>query len=509
MRSRRRPRRRERGRPALLNVPFGEVRNPLPPVEWVSAEGVRKIHEAALEILENTGLDFLDDEALHIWEQAGARVDHQNRHVWPDRGLIMEAVGRAPDQFTWRARNSNHNVHIGGNHVTFAPSSGMAYISSLDAGRRTGSLEDFETILRLAQACNLLHFAGGPNIACQDIPTNIRHLKRLFAVYTLTDKPARDVGHGRVIPADNLEMARLVFGDPLPAEPVTGGVINVNSPLRYDERMLGGLISFARSGQVSIVTPFIMAGAMSPVSMAAALAQQHAEALAGVALTQLVRPGAPVIYGGFTMNVDMRSGSPAFGSPEGAWAILTGAQMARHCGLPYRSSGSLTNAKTADAQSAYEAQWTLWPAILAHANLVLHAAGWVDSGLTVSLEKFVIDLETLAMFRHLLHGFELSGDSFALDMIAEVGPGGHHFGTSHTQQHYESAFFQPFLADRQGYEPWLAGGGHSAEQRANALWKQVLRDYEPPPLDDGIRQALAEFVARREGELQDHELYNQ
>jgi trimethylamine--corrinoid protein Co-methyltransferase len=301
-------------------------------------------------------------------------------------------------------------------------------------------------------------------------------------------------------------MMRLVYGS-LDGDPVTGDVINVNSPLRYDERMLGGLISYARAGQVTFITPFILAGAMSPATMAAALAQQNAEVLAGAALTQIIRPGAPVIYGGFTTHVDLRGGSPAFGTPEGAWAALVGGQLARRYGLPYRGSGALTNSQTADAQAAYESLWTLWPAVLAHTNLMMHAAGWVDGGLTVSFEKFVIDLENLAMFQRFLGGFAVDEDALALAAIAEVGPGGHHFGTAHTAARYRDAFHASSLADRRGYDAWAAAGSEGVARRANRVWKEMLAQYEPPPLDPAIAEALDDYVARRERELEGSRLY--
>jgi trimethylamine--corrinoid protein Co-methyltransferase len=272
--------------------------------------------------------------------------------------------------------------------------------------------------------------------------------------------------------------------------------------------MLGGLITYARAGQVCFITPFILAGAMSPITMAAALAQQNAEALAGVALTQLVRPGAPVIYGGFTTNVDMRSGSPTFGSPEGAWALLVGAQLARYYKLPYRGSGSLTNAKTPDAQAAYETMWTLWPAVQAHTNLVMHAVGWLEGGLTASYEKFIIDVELLAMFYHFLEGFTIDEETLALEMIAQVGPGGHHFATPHTQARYRTEFYQSALADRQNYDTWREAGSPDTMQRANRLWKELLAQYEQPPLDPAIKEALGDYVARRERELEGKNLYD-
>ena len=499
-----------RPRPAatlpLLDIPFHPPRHPRPPYDWLDPEGVERLHNASLDILEQVGIDFLDDEAFDIWQRAGADVDRASRRVRLDRGLVLEAIASAPRSFRWRARNPAHDVVIGGNTIAFGPCGGMAYATDLDRGRRPGTMADYENLLRLSQSCHALHFAAWEQVTAQDVGVNIRHLHRVRAACRLTDKVIMEGAHGRVITADTLAMLRLVFGD-LDGDPVTGDVINVNSPLRYDERMLGGLITYARAGQVTFITPFILAGAMSPVTMGGALAQQNAEVLAGVALTQLIRPGAPVLYGGFTTNIDLRRGSPAFGTPEGAWAALVGGQMARRYGLPYRGSGGLTSSQTADAQAAAESLWNLWPAVLAHTNLIMHAAGWVDGGLTVSFEKFILDLENLAQFQHFLGGFALDEDALALDAITEVGPGGHHFGTAHTQARYRTAFFPATVADRQGHDAWLAAGAEDAARRANRVWKAMLAAYEPPPLDPAAAEALDDYVARRERELIDLRLY--
>jgi trimethylamine--corrinoid protein Co-methyltransferase len=287
-----------------------------------------------------------------------------------------------------------------------------------------------------------------------------------------------------------------------------GGVINASSPLRYDERMIGGILTFARANQVLIITPFILAGAMSPITMAAAVAQQNAEALAGIALAQLARPGSPVIYGGFATNVDMRSGSPAFGTPEGAWATIVGAQMARRYGLPYRNSGSLNTSKSPDAQAVYETMWAIWPAVLAHSNFIMHAVGWLEGGLTVSYEKMIIDMESLAMFQHFFQEVEISDETLALDMIADIGPGGHHLGTPHTQARYQTEFYAPILADRQNYESWQQSDVGDTAVRAHKIWQQLLKDYEAPPLDEAIHEALQAFVTRRQQELEGVDLYS-
>jgi trimethylamine--corrinoid protein Co-methyltransferase len=490
----------------LLAIPFRNLRNPRPAYNWLEPEALERIHDASLDILENVGLDFLDNETLDIWQRAGARVDRAARHVWIDRGLALEALATAPASFRWRARNPTHDVIIGGDAIAFGPCGGMVYVTNLDRGRRVGTMADYEQLLKLSQSCHALHFAAWEQVTAQDVAVNVRHLHRVRAGLTLTDKVVMEGAHGRVITADTLAMMRLVYGS-LDGDPVTGDVINVNSPLRYDERMLGGLITYARAGQATFITPTILAGAMSPATMAAALAQQNAEVLAGVTLTQLVRPGAPVLYGGFTAHIDLRSGSPAFGTPEGAWAALVGAQLARRYGLPCRGSGALTTSKATDAQAAYESLWTLWPAVLAHTNLIMHAAGWIDGGLTVSFEKFVIDLENLAMFQHFLEGFTVDDDTLALESIAEVGPGDHHLGTAHTQARYRTAFYPTSLSDRLGYDTWALAGGEDAATRANHVWKEMLAHYEPPPLAPAIAEALDDYVARRERELISAKLY--
>ncbi|MBI3241117.1 MAG: trimethylamine methyltransferase family protein [Chloroflexi bacterium] len=504
---RRAARRQQRSEIPLAKLPFQELRNPFPPLEIVPPEGIEKIHNASLDLLENTGICVMDEEALSLFEHAGARVDHQSQMVWLDRGWLMEIVARAPAEFTWRARNLQRNVRIGGNNIALAANGGMAYASNLDVGRRRGTLQDYEAFLKLGQMCNVIHINAGELVAIQDIPSSARHLRRLLANFLYTDKAILEAAHGRVIPLDCFEMAKMVFGT-LDGDPVFGGVINVSSPLRYDNRMAGGLISYARAGQVAIVTPFISAGAMGPITVAGALTQQNAEALTGIALTQIVKPGVPVIYGNFTTPTDMKSGAPAFGTPEAAWATLASAQLARRYKLPFRGSGSLNNSKVPDAQATWESHWSLWPALFAHTNFVLHSVGWLEGGLTASYEKWIIDAETLAMFFHFFKGFEISDETLALDMIAEVGPGGHHFGTPHTQARFATEFYQSTLADRLGYETWHAAGEWDATKRAHAIWKEMLAHYEPPPLDPVLQQALTEFVARREKELEGKNLYD-
>lgn len=465
----------------------------------LTPEQEERIHAASMYILEEIGLEFLDDEALACWKAAGAKVDRSQRRVWIGRDLLLEAVSRAPAAFTLHARNPAHSVRVGGNAINFVTMAGMPYFSDLDEGRRPGTLELYQRMLKLSQVCSPIHIIEGVLVEPQDVPVAVRHLEKGVSQLTMTDKAYHTASHGREIAGDYVEMAAIVFGgrERLQRMPVFAAVVNVNSPLRYDDRMLGGLITYARAGQCSIITPFILAGAMSPVTLASALAQQNAEALAGVALTQLINPGCPVVYGGFTTNVDMQTGSPAFGNPEGALALLAGAQLARRYGLPYRGSGSLTTAKAPDAQAALETQWTLWPAVMAHANLIVHAAGWLEGGLVCSIEKFILDLEGLAMMHRFLEGVEVTDETLALASIAEVGPGGHHFGTAHTLARYEHVFYQPLLSDRQNYQTWQENGAQDAVVRANRIAKMLLDLYEQPPIDEAVREELLEFIEKR------------
>jgi trimethylamine--corrinoid protein Co-methyltransferase len=493
----------------LAHIPWLTITNNMPPLGRLDSEAEEKIHEASMRILEEIGFLFLDAEALDMWDQAGAKVDYKQQQVWFDRHLIMELVANAPSQFTWRARNPVHNVTVGKNHITFAPNGGTVYVQDLEYGRRPGLMKDYTNLQKMVQMCNALHYTGDQLIVPHDIPVSFRHLQRSLAAFTLTDKAYMEAAHGRIIAADAVQMAKIVFGRDIgqSSEPVLGGIINAGSPLRYDDRMIGGLLTFARANQALIFTPFILAGAMSPITMAAAVAQQNAEALAGIALAQLARPGAPVLYGGFATNLDMRTGGPAFGTPEGAWATLVGAQMARRYGLPFRSSGSLNTSNVPDAQAAYETMWAIWPAVLAHSNFILHSVGWLEGGLTASYEKVIIDMENLAMFQHFLREVEISDDTLALDMMAEVGPGGHHLGTAHTQARYRTEYYASFLSNRQNYDAWQQSQVGDAAARAHQLWKKLLAAYEAPPLDIAIREALEDFVARRQRELDGVELY--
>lgn len=483
----------------LADKPFRRLQNPWPPLAVLDREQLAQIDDASMTILESVGLDFLEPEALDYWITAGAKVDRKAQHVWLDRGLIRELVRRAPDSFKLRAPNPAHDLVIGGNHINFATVGAVPLYQDLDVGRRPGRMADFKKMVKLAQVCHPIHVVEGLLVEPQDVPVAYRNLEKGLAVLTLSDKAMTTAAHGRVAALDYIKMVALVYGglEEIAHTPVLASNVNVNSPLRMDTQMLEALIVYARYGQPCVITPFILAGAMSPVTMAAAIAQQNAEALAGIALTQLVNPGVPVVYGGFTTNIDMQSGAPAFGTPEAALALLAGAQLARYYGLPYRGSGGLNNAKVADAQASYETQMSLWPAVLGHSNLILHSAGWLDSGLVCSLEKFIIDVEGLAIMHRFLAGIEVNAENLALDEIAQVGPGGHHLGTAHTMTHFRGAFFRPMLADRLNYETWREAGSWDAAKRANQLAQKLLREYEEPPLDTAVREALHDYVAGR------------
>ncbi|MBI3241114.1 MAG: trimethylamine methyltransferase family protein [Chloroflexi bacterium] len=483
-------------------APFRQLQTRWPPLEVLSPEHLERIHDASMRILENTGVELLDAEALDIFAKAGASVEVETKRVKIDRGLLLETIATAPPSFTLHARNPQKSVVIGGNHIVFSPVGGQAYSTNFDRGRRPGTLADLEELVKLIHSFNVLHHGSDTPVEPTDLPAETRHLDTLYTMLRLTDKTVMGPARGRVTTTDAIEMMALVFGrrEALLERPALITIINVNSPLRYDDWMLGGLITFARAGQVNVITPFIAAGAMGPITLAGAIAQQNAEALAGAMLTQLVRPGAPVVYGNFTVDAHMRSGSPSFGTPEGAWATLAAGQLARRYKLPYRSNGSLSSSNAPDAQAAYETMMSLWPAILAHTNFVYQGAGWVEGGLTTSYEKFIIDVEALAMMEALLTGYDVNDEALALPFIDQVGPGGHHFDTEHTLSRYSTAFYNPLISSRQQYGNWVEAGSLDAAGRAHLRWKEVLKNYEEPKLDETIDEALRDFMTRRKQE---------
>ncbi len=496
----RRPRRVPAGPPLL---PWREIRNPFRPLEILSADAVEAIHRASLRILEEVGVECLGDRVLDRWAAAGARVDRGSRRVRVDGARIEELVALAPSTFTVHARNPARDVTLGADHLVFCAVGGPAFVSDLDRGRRAGNHADFLDYVRVIGALDIVHQEGGGPLEPTDLPVETRHLDMYRGLIGLLDKTWHCLGFGARPVDDAIEMVCLARGvdrDRLAREPSLMTVINTNSPLRLDGPMGDGLIEMATYGQPVVATPFTLAGAMSPISLAGALAQQNAEALFLVALAQLVRPGAPMVYGAFTSNVDMRSGSPAFGTPEYAKGAIASGQLARRYGLPWRSSNA-TASNVVDAQAAYELEMAVWGAVMGGVNLLYQGAGWLEGGLTASFEKLILDAEILQMIAEVLVPFPVDEASLAFDAIAEVGPGGHFFGTSHTLERYESAFYRPLLSDWRNFETWQADGARTATQRANAIWHQLLDAYVPPPLEPGVADELDAFVARRKREI--------
>ncbi|MEJ8573058.1 trimethylamine methyltransferase family protein [Microbaculum marinum] len=487
---------------AIAQKPFRQPRRPYSFTEAVSADGLEAIHDASMRILEEIGIDVLHEEVKDIFRKAGAEVDPGSDRVRMDRGLIAEAIATCPAEFTMHARNPAHNVHFGGNSVAFAQMASAPNCSDMDRGRRPGNQQDFRDLVKLGQVFNIIHLSGGYPVEPVDLHASIRHLECLRDFATLTDKIFHVYSLGKERNRDGIEIARIARGvshDQLEREPSVLSIINSSSPLRLDTPMMQGIIEMSRRNQVIVMTPFTLAGAMAPVTIAGALAQQNAEALAGIALTQLVRPGAPVVYGGFTSNVDMKSGAPAFGTPEYMKAAIVGGQLARRYNLPYRTSNTCA-ANTVDAQAAYESVFSLWGAIMGGGNFIKHSAGWMEGGLTCSFEKFILDVDLLQMVAEFLNPLVVDDSTLALDAIRDVGPGGHFFGTAHTQERYRDAFYAPLISDWRNFETWSEAGSPTAYQKANRLWKEALAQYEQPPLDPAIAEELDDFVERRKAE---------
>ena len=492
-------RRRHAGR-ALGGVPqrpFGQVERQMPPVRVISDDQVAAIHAAALRVLAEQGLRVLHGPARDLFAGAGAEV--RGETVRLDAGLLTERLGTVPAHFTLEARNPARNLKVGGGYCVYGAVGGPAYVMCNDKGRRDGSFAEMCDYMRLIQALNVIHQEGGGPFEPLDLPANTRHLDIYHAQIRLVDKSWQTQTLGHVRTMDGIEMAALMLGttpEGLTGRPVLLGIINTNSPLQLDVPMAEGLIAMATHGQVNVITPFTLAGAMAPVTLAGALVLQHAEAMAGIVLTQIVRPGVPVMYGGFTSNVDMKSGAPAFGTPEAMRTALIGGQLARRYRLPYRSS-NVNAANTLDAQAAYETVFSLWGAVMGGVNMLKHGLGWMEGGLHTSFEKFVMDADILQMVSEFLTPVEVNRDSLAMDAIREVGPGGHFFGCAHTQERYRTAFYPPMVSDWRNYESWEEAGSPDAYDRTNALYQQVLHSYRPPPIEPAVAEELQAFVTRR------------
>jgi trimethylamine--corrinoid protein Co-methyltransferase len=500
----RRSRRTRRTAGSIAQLAWRAVPSTYGPINVVEEEQVQLIIDSALTVLETQGMRFLQPGSRERLATAGAEVDEASMMVRFDRSFVTEQVALAPSSFELRARNPDRHLEIGTSYLNFASVGGPAFVSDLDKGRRPGTYEEMCDYLRLVQSLNIIHQEGGGPFEAMDLPAETRHLDLYLAQYRLTDKNCQSYALGGARARDSVEMACIALGvdrDALLNKAALLAIINTNSPLQLDIPMNEAVDELAAAGQVCCITPFTLAGSMSPATLAGTLVQQTAEVLAVVTYAQIVKPGARVMYGSFASNVDMRSGSPALGTPEYTKAALASGQIARKLGLPFRSSNT-TMSNCADAQAAYESEMSLWGAIMGGAHLVNHAAGWLEGGLTASFEKLIIDAEMLQMMAEYLRPIEFSDDELALDAIAEVGPGGHHFGTAHTLQRYESAFYEPIVSSRVNFESWQEAGSEDAAMRANTIWKQMLRDYEQPPLDAAIDEALVDYVERRKQEIQ-------
>ncbi len=491
----------------IEQLPWRDVVNPYGPTAVLSDEQIERIIDGALTVLENQGMRFLEASSRKQLASEGADVDEESKMVRFDRHLVREKLALAPETFGLRARNPEHNLFVGGNHIIFASVGGPAFCSDLDKGRRPGTYAEMCDYLRLVQSLNIVHQEGGGAFEAMDLPGDTRHLDLYLAQIRLTDKNCQSYALGGQRSKDSVEMACIALETDragLLKAPALLGIINTNSPMQLDRPMTEAIQELAGAGQVCCITPFTLAGSMSPATLAGTLLQQTAEVLAVTTYAQIVRPGAPVMYGSFASNVDMRSGSPALGTPEYAKAAQASGQIARHLGLPYRSSNT-TVSNCVDGQAVYESEMSLWGSIMGGANLVNHAAGWLEGGLTASFEKLILDAEMLQMMAEYLRPIEVNDDELALDAIAEVGPGGHHFGTAHTLARYESAFYSPIMSNRQNFESWQESGSIDAGMRANAIWKQLLQEYTQPELDPAIDDALVDYVERRKLDIESNE----
>ena len=499
-----RGRRDRRDTQTIPRLPWRNLRNRLPPVEVLSEDQVEDIHQASMRVLQEIGIKVLSTRARELLQAAGAVVDKGTAMVYMDAEMVAEHIRHIPSEFSLTARNPQKTIYLGHNHINFSLVNGPSFVSDLERGRRSPVYSDFCDLMKLSYCFDIFHYGGAGAVAPMDLPADTRHLDMYLAAITYHDKIWQTSLLGSARARDGIEMTCIVHGispnDLVNRPPLISGNINTNSPRQLDTSMSDGLIELVEHGQPVTVTPFTLLGAMAPTTIAGALVQQNAEALFCITLAQIVRRGTPMVYGGFTSNVDMKSGAPAFGTPEYALATQAGAQLARRYRLPYRAS-SANASNCVDAQAIYESQMSIWAAVMAHTSIVNHAGGWLEGGLTASFEKLVIDAEMLQMIAEYLQPVVVNEDSLALDAIAEVQPGGHFFGAKHTLERYDTIFYQPIVSDWRNFESWQADGARTATERAHSIWKQLLAEYEPPPLDAAVVEELQEYVARRKREI--------
>jgi len=481
----------------------GVIVNPYAPLEILPKCDIEKIHKTAMRVISELGLVFQSEAALEILQKNGATVDYDTGLARLSEDKLMNFISKAPSEFILHARNPDRNAHIGANRIHLSPVGGPPNTSDLDQGRRSGSMEDQINFIKLGQSLNILSLGGASPVEAMNLPAETRHLDFYKSQILYTDKVwnARAIGRARVV--DALEMVAIARGvdrQQLKSEPSLISVINVNSPRIVDGEMINGLMEMVENGQPCIITPFTLAGAMSPITLAGSLAQQTAEALLVIAFTQMINPGCPVVFGGFTSNVDMKSGSPAFGTPEYTQAVIIGGQLARFYGLPYRTS-NVNASNCVDAQATYETMMSLWAAFMAHANIINHAAGWLEGGLSASFEKYILDAEILQGLAKMLTPLQVDDTTLAFEAIKAVEPGGHFFATEHTLERYDKAFYSPILSDWRNFEAWQEAGSKTATDRANGVWKQLLADYIQPPIKDGVEEKLEAYITKRKAEI--------
>ena len=492
-----------RGGPAIEQMPWRLPTNIDRPTEPLTEDGVARLNNACMRILEEIGIEFLHPEAVEILRRAGCTVSGEN--VRMGRDFVMEMVAKAPSTFTLTPRNPKRQLTVGGNTILFGNVSSPPNYYDLELGKKvSGTREQCANLLKLTQYFNCIHFAGGYPVEPCDVHASVRHLDVVFDKLTLTDKVMHAYSLGSERVDDVMEMVRIAGGlshEEFDATPRMYTNINSTSPLKHDYPMMDGWMRMARRGQGLVVTPFTLAGAMAPVTMAGAVAQSLAEGLAAVVLAQVINPGVPCVIGTFTSNVDMKTGAPAFGTPEYMRATQMTGQMARFYDLPMRSSG-VCAANVPDGQAMWETEHSLWAAIQSGTNMVYHAAGWLEGGLIASPEKFIMDCEVLQQLQRYMEPeiCDVADDALAVDTIREVGPNGHFFGVQHTQDRYETAFYQPFLSDWKNFEGWEAAGAVWTPERAHVMFKRIIEEFEAPPMDIAIREELAAFVAKRKAE---------
>ena len=500
--ARRRSLDRNRAESGAVSAPAFLTRK-IPAYELLDEEFLVRLEDHAEWLLSEMGIEIRDDpEALELFRQAGATIDGELLRF--DPGHVRALCQTAPRTYTMHARNPARNIEFGGNNLVFGSAYGSPFVTDIKGGRRYATLEDFQNFIKLTYLSPWLHHQSGTICEPIDIAVNKRHLDMVYAHLRYSDKPFMGSVTAPERAEDSLAMAQIVFGESFMRENlVIQGNINVNSPLVYDNTMTAALRTYAAANQGNVISPFIMGGAMSPVTQPAIIAQAHAEVMVGIALTQLVRPGAPVVYGSFLTTIDLKSGAPTFGTPESTLATLAISQLSRRMGLPFRCGGHLTASKIADAQAMQESTNAMNPAIMAGANFIFQAAGWLESGLTIGYEKFVMDAEQCGALARVVAGLEIDDDQLAGDAYREAGVGTNFLGVDHTMRHYKSANFRAELADATPFEQWSEAGSKDMQQRAYELWNRMLTEYEVPPIDPAIDEALLEFIARRKASMED------